>query len=51
MNQELIDKVIEQIKIDFAYGELEAVEELLNFIPKENLIGFLPEEQQAEFEK
>ena len=50
MNQSLINRVIEQIKTDLAYGELEAVEELLSFIPKENLIGFLPEEEWEKYE-
>jgi len=47
----LIDRVIEQIRTDLAYGELEAVEELLSFIPKENLVGFLPEEEWEQYEK
>ncbi len=46
----LIDRVIEQIRTDLAYGELEAVEELLSFIPKENLVGFLPEEEWEQYE-
>jgi hypothetical protein len=50
MNQSLINRVIEQIKTDLAYGELEAVEELLSFIPKENLVGFLPEEEWEQYE-
>ena len=50
MNQSLINRVIEQIKTDLAYGELEAVEELLSFIPKENLVGFLPEEEWEKYE-
>lgn len=51
MNQELINKVILQMKNDFAFNEFGAVEVLLNSVPKEDLISFLPEEQQAEFEK
>lgn len=43
--QIVVEKVIEQIKIDFSEGFLEAVEELLRFIPIENLKGFLPEEE------
>ncbi len=50
MNQSLINRVIEQIRTDLAYGELEAVEELLSFIPKENLVGFLPEEEWEQYE-
>ena len=42
----LVDIVIEQIKKDFAMGDETAVDELLRFIPDENLIGFLPDEDQ-----
>lgn len=50
MNQLLIERVLEQIKSDLAMGDVEAIEELLSFIPKENLIGFLPEEEWERFE-
>ena len=45
----LIDKVIEQMKkdIDLAngglYADWTAIEELLTFVPKEYLEGYLPE--------
>ena len=39
----LIDKVLIQIQNDLEAGDLTAVEELLTFVPLENLIGFLPE--------
>lgn len=40
----LIDSVIEQIKEDInVTGDLTALDELLRFVPKENLIGYLPE--------
>jgi hypothetical protein len=39
----LIDSVIEQIKEDIKDGDLTAIDELLRFVPKENLIGYLPE--------
>lgn len=50
MNQLLIERVLEQIKSDLAMGDVEAIEELLSFVPKENLIGFLPEEEWERFE-
>jgi ribonuclease HIII len=39
----LVDSVIEQIKEDIKDGDLTAIDELLRFVPKENLIGYLPE--------
>ncbi len=45
----LVDIVIEQIKKDFAMGDETAVDELLRFIPDENLIGFLPDEDQPRY--
>lgn len=50
MNQLLIDRVIEEIQKDFAMGDLTALDELLSFIPKEKLIGYLPEEEWTRFE-
>lgn len=40
----LIEKVVEHIKIDFEDNYLEAVEELLRFLPTLNLKAYLPEE-------
>jgi hypothetical protein len=40
----LVDSVIEKIKEDIKDGDLTAIDELLRFVPKENLIGYLPEE-------
>ena len=40
---ELYDKVLEQIKKDVADGDLSAIDELLRFVPKENLEAYLPE--------
>jgi hypothetical protein len=40
---ELYDKVLEQIKQDVADGDLSAIDELLKFVPKENLEAYLPE--------
>ena len=41
--QETIDKVIEEIKRDIAVGDVEALDEMLSFLPIENLIAYLPE--------
>lgn len=50
MNQLLIERVLEQIKSDLAMGDVEAIEELLSFVPKENLIAYLPEEEWSKYE-
>jgi len=42
--QRLIDKVIEQMKIDIAGEDWSAIDELLHFVPDENLLGYLPDE-------
>ena len=47
--QDLIEKVVEQIESDLHCGFKETVEELLKFVPVENLIAFLPEEDWKHF--
>ena len=42
---DLIDKVIEQIKDDFEIGDYTAIVELLMAVPRTNLIAYLPEEE------
>jgi hypothetical protein len=46
----LIDRVIEEIRKNFAMGDLTALDELLSFVPRENLIGYLPEEEWDKYE-
>jgi len=46
----LIERVLEQIKTDLSMGDLTALEELLTFVPRENLIGYLPEEEWERYE-
>lgn len=46
----LIDRVIEEIRKDFAMGDLTGLDELLSFVPRENLIGYLPEEEWEQYE-
>ena len=45
----LIDAVIEQIKTNLNDKDETAIDELLRFVPKENLIGFLPEEDWPKY--
>ena len=40
----LINRVIVEIQRDFAMGDLTSLEELLSFVPRENLIGYLSED-------
>lgn len=42
--QTLIDKVLDEMKNDFNSGDVTSVAELLKFVPTENLIGYLPDE-------
>jgi len=42
-SQRLKDVVIEQIKEDVMNADMTAIDELLNFVPKENLTAFLSE--------
>jgi len=39
--QRLINKCLERIKEDVAIGDLTAIDELLNFVPKKYLEGYL----------
>lgn len=47
--EDLIETVMDQIKLDIHCGEYEAIEELLTFLPNVNLIEFLPEEDWKQF--
>ena len=49
LKQQLIDTVIESIKVDMLCEDYTAIDELLNFTPIENLIGFLPEEDWEKY--
>jgi hypothetical protein len=48
--QELIDEVIETIKFNLENADETAIEEMLSFIPNENLIWFLPEEYWKKYQ-
>lgn len=43
MNQQLIDQVLEQMLQDILNADFTAIEELIKFIPKSNLVAYLPE--------
>lgn len=47
--EDLIETVYKQIETDINDGEIEAIEELLTFLPVENLIEYLPEEKWKQF--
>lgn len=51
LKDELLERVIMQIKTDFYNWDYEAVEEMLKFTPVENLIGYLPEEEHEKFKQ
>lgn len=38
----LMDSVLEQIRLDVEVGDYTAILELLQYVPKDKLIGFLP---------
>lgn len=42
--EKLIDAVIEEMKKQIDVGDWTAIDELLRFVPRENLVNFLPEE-------
>ena len=44
MNEELFDKVIEQLKRDIICKDYTAIDELLRNVPEDVLIAFLAEE-------
>lgn len=45
----LVEAVIDEIMSQLEGGDLTALDELLRFLPRENLIGFLPDNQSARF--
>lgn len=47
---ELIERVVEEIKLSIQNQDVEALEELLSFVPRENLVWFLPEEEWEIYE-
>ena len=45
-DEELFHSVIEQLGSDIAWEDFTAIEELLKFVPRANLIAYLSEEKQ-----
>ena len=48
-SDQLIEDVLERIKKDLEAGESEGIEELLAYLPKKYLIGFLSEEDWGKY--
>jgi hypothetical protein len=44
MEDPIIEAVIEQIRRDFEMDDVSAIYEMLEFLPKKNLLAYLPEE-------
>jgi hypothetical protein len=44
MEDPVIEAVIEQMKEDLLYGDVSAIYEMLEFLPRKNLLAYLPEE-------
>ena len=51
MEDPIIEAVIEQIKKDFEMNDVTAIYELLESLPKKNLLGYLPEEIAGQLKK
>jgi hypothetical protein len=51
MEDPIIEAVIEQMKKDFEMDDVTAIYELLEFLSKKNLLGYLPEEISEQLEK
>lgn len=47
----LIDAVLEQIRLDVLDEDLTAVEELIQTLPHDRMVGFLPEDQWINYPK
>ena len=44
LSEDLFDRVIDQLRADIEWRDYTAIEELLKFVPRENLIAFLKED-------
>lgn len=51
MEDPIIEAVIQQIKEDLAMQDESAIYELLEFLPKKNLLAYLPEDISNELKK
>ena len=50
MEDPIIEAVIQQMREDFEMNDVTAIYELLEFVPKKNLLGYLPEEIAEQLE-
>lgn len=51
LHERLLEKVLNQIKIDLEDGIEDTITEMLKYCPNKNLISFLPEEDWEEFKQ
>lgn len=51
LHQQLIERVVEQIREDLQNQDVEALEELLKLCNTKFLIAYLPEEEEQTYEK
>jgi hypothetical protein len=51
MEDPIVEAVIEQMRKDFEMDDVTAIYELLEHLPKKNLLGYLPEEIAEQLEK
>jgi hypothetical protein len=42
----LLGQVVDQLRADIEWRDFTAIEELLKFVPRENLIAYISEEKQ-----
>ena len=47
--EDLIETVVQQLKVDVHCNDTGAIEEIIKFLPIENLIAYLPEEDWKQF--
>lgn len=50
LKQQLIEDVIDHIKLDMMNGDYTAIDELLGLMPNKNLIYFLPERDWKKYQ-
>lgn len=51
ISDKLVTDVIDNIREAINADDVDALDELLKFVPKENLVGFLPENKHNEYEE
>ena len=51
MKDPVIEAVIEQIRRDFEMDDVSSLYEMLEYVPKKNLLAYLPEEVSKQLKK